>query len=74
MGMLELELEKMKNEWRMLNAQWEKTSDLWNDKIKKRFEKEFWQGFEREILLFLKEFERTSESIVKACRGVGVRA
>ena len=74
MGTLDGELERMKNEWRMLKGQWKETSELWNDSMKERFEKEFWQEFERQIQLFLKEFEKTTESILKACRGFRVRA
>ena len=74
MGTLDGELERMKNEWRMLKGQWKETSELWNDSMKERFEKEFWQEFERQIQLFLKEFEKTTESIPKACRGFRVRA
>jgi len=74
LGTLDGELERMKNEWRMLKNQWKETSELWNDSMKERFEKEFWQEFEQQTQLFLKKFEKTTESILKACRGLGVRA
>ena len=66
MGTLKSEAEKVRNEWRRLKDQWKKTSEEWNDDVKGRFEKEFWQEFERQVPTFIKTLEETSSAITKA--------
>ena len=68
MATLRNEAEKVKNEWRRLERQWKKTSEEWNDGVKRQFEKEFWQEFDRQVPGFIKTLEETSQAIAGACR------
>ena len=66
--MLNREIEKISNEWRILENQWKSTCHLWNDSMSQRFEREFWQEFERLVPAYLKKLEETDYLVSKAYR------
>lgn len=66
--MLNHEIDKISNEWRILENQWNSTCQRWNDSMRQRFEREFWQEFERLVPAYLKKLEETDYLISKAYR------
>ena len=42
--------ERLHNSWRTLQRQWQTTCDLWNDPVRHHFEREFWQGWEEQVV------------------------
>jgi hypothetical protein len=68
MSMLNHEIEKISNEWRILENQWNSTCQHWNDSMRQRFEREFWQEFERLVPAYLRKLEETDQFISKVYR------
>ena len=50
--------------------QWNRTTALWNDPVRHRFERDFWQEFERVIHPALKEMDKLAAVIAQAQREV----
>lgn len=70
MSNLRTSQEKINYEWIKLQTQWQKTSELWNDSEKFRFQKEFWQEYEPIIRATMKQLERLDQVIDQAKREV----
>jgi hypothetical protein len=66
MSNLRTNQESIISEWSKLQAQWQKSSVMWNDSEKIRFEKEFWQEYEPIIRATLKQLERLDQVIDQA--------
>ena len=66
--MLNHKIEKISNEWRILENQWNSTCQHWNDSMRQHFEREFWQEFERLVPAYLRKLEETGQFISKAYR------
>jgi hypothetical protein len=73
MNQLKIEVKKFRNEWLKLKDQWEKTSTLWNDGVKNRFEIEFWQELERDIPAFIKKVAENDERVSIICREIDLK-
>lgn len=70
MSNLKTNKDNIYSEWSKLQAQWQKTSDLWNDSEKFRFQKEFWQEYEPIIRATINQLERLDQVIDQAKREV----
>ena len=42
---------QLQQAWRQLDQQWQKTTALWDDPVRWRFEQDFWRGLERGLSL-----------------------
>jgi len=62
--------ERIRNGWRVLQRQWQASGTLWNDPVQRRFEREFWQDFERVVPATMNEMQKLAEVIAQARRGV----
>jgi len=62
--------EQIRNGWRVLQRQWQASCALWDDPVRRQFEREFWQDFEQVVPATLKEMERLVQVIAQARRGV----
>jgi len=49
--------EQLCNAWRTLELQWKATCDLWNDPIRRQFEREVWDEFMRHVPRAIKALE-----------------
>lgn len=56
--------------WQRLYQRWEETKAVWNDPVRRRFEKEHWMPLENQTQVTLKEMERLAQVIAKARRSV----
>jgi len=57
-------------EWQRLQDQWALTLECWRDAVCRRFEREYWQEYERTIRPALQQMERLDEVIAQARREV----
>jgi hypothetical protein len=57
-------------EWQRLQDQWALALERWRDVVCQRFEREYWQEYERTILPALQQMERLDEVIAQARREV----
>jgi|Deesub1362B_J571_1020462.scaffolds.fasta_scaffold74138_2 hypothetical protein len=62
--------ERIHSSWQALRGQWRTTCDLWNDPVRRRFEREFWQEFERTVPAAMEQMRRLAEVIAQARREV----
>ena len=62
--------ERLRNNWRALQQQWSATSELWNDPVRRHFEKEFWQEWEQVAPAALDAMQRLAEVMSAARRAV----
>jgi len=56
--------------WRQLDQQWQKTTALWDDPVRWRFEQDFWRGLERQVPATLQAIERLAQVIAQARQNV----
>jgi hypothetical protein len=56
--------------WQSLQRQWQASSEQWNDPVSRRFEREFWEEYERVTLAMMAEIQRLAEVIAQARRAV----
>jgi len=62
--------DRLQAELSRLHTQWQLTSDRWRDAVHHRFEREFWQEYDRAVLPTLREMDRLAEVISQARREV----
>lgn len=62
--------ERLHNGWQLLQRQWQSTCASWNDPVSQRFEREFWQDFERTVPAMMDEMQKLAEVIAQARRSV----
>ncbi|MFQ5856286.1 MAG: hypothetical protein ACE5LU_11645 [Anaerolineae bacterium] len=56
--------------WQRLDQRWEETKAVWNDPVRRRFEKEHWTPLERQVQATQREMERLAQVIGQARRSV----
>lgn len=54
--------------FQMLNQRWEETRPLWNDIVRQRFERTYWEPLEQEARAIQQEAARLAEVLAKAMR------
>jgi len=64
------EASRLGSAFKKLNRCWLDTENSWDDKVKKRFEKEYMAPLEKQVRSTLREMERLSQVIKKAQRNV----
>jgi len=62
--------ERIHSGWQALRGQWHIARELWDDPVQRRFEREFWQEFERTVLAATEQMRRLAELIAQARRKV----
>lgn len=70
MDRLELIYSKHLEEWQLLCKRWQLTTELWDDQVRQRFEREFWQSLEVEASAVHREMEALIQSVSEAQRRV----
>ncbi len=60
----------VQDHWSRLANQWRITLGLWNDPVRRRFEREYWQGYEPAILSVLRGIEAPGRVVEQAQREV----
>lgn len=66
MNSLKATYDQFQNTWKSLQRQWQAICDLWDDPMRRQFEKEFWQPLETRMPATLKEMERLAQVIAQA--------
>lgn len=59
-----------KEAWRQLHQRWDETAQVWDDPVRFKFEKEFWQPLESQVTATHREMERLAHVISQAKRSV----
>jgi len=62
--------DRLQTEWQRLQDRWALTSERWRDAVRRRFEREYWQEYERTIFPALEEMDRLDKVIAQARREV----
>lgn len=70
MGSLNSTQAELQAGWQRLAQRWEETKAVWNDPVRRRFEKEYWIPLENQTRTTLKEMERLGQVIAKARQSV----
>jgi hypothetical protein len=70
MGSLTDARERLDAAWKSLQERWRDTSVVWKDAISRRFERDFWQEFERQVPPTLEEMQKLAGVIAQARRQV----
>lgn len=61
---------QLKNAFQTLRNQWQASGALWDDSVQRRFEREFWQDFERVVPSTMNEMQKLEDVIAQARRNV----
>lgn len=70
MNGLNIAQERLGNGWRILQHQWQASCALWDDPVRRQFERGFWQDFERVVPATMNEMQKLAEVIAQAQRNV----
>ncbi len=62
--------ERIRAGWRILQTQWRATCELWNDPVRRRFERDFWQEWEQVVPSTMDAMQYLAEVISAARRAV----
>lgn len=62
--------ERLRERWQLAQNVWRETSAVWDDVVRRRFEKQFWSEYSRRTPLLLKEMEHLDDLIGQARRQV----
>jgi hypothetical protein len=62
--------ERLRDAWQALQSQCRTTLGLWDDPVSQRFDREFWQEYERVTPATMAEMQKLAEVIAQARRAV----
>lgn len=62
--------EQLNVAWRTLCSCWEETKAVWDDRVRRDFEKEYWTGLEAEVQATQRELERLAQVLARVQRDV----
>jgi len=62
--------ERLQHSWHALQQQWRTTCDLWNDPVRRHFEREFWQEWEHVVPATLEAMQHLADLMGQARRAV----
>jgi len=62
--------ERLHNCWQTLQRQWSTACEFWDDPVQWRFEREFWQDFERIVPATMEQMKRLTKVIAQARREI----
>ncbi len=57
---------ELQEAWQRLNLRWQETCSLWDDPVRRQFEREFWQPLESQAPATAQEMERLGQIIAQA--------
>lgn len=57
---------ELEETWRWLCRQWDQTKSLWDDKVRRDWEEEFWTVLEQQVPATYREMERLAQVINRA--------
>lgn len=55
--------DELQAEWLLLRERWESAKEQWRDGVRERFEREFWEEYERVLPAAIAELRRLDEQI-----------
>ncbi len=61
-------VEDLQTAFQMLNRRWEETRSLWNDLVRRHFERTYWEPLERQARATHEEAARLADVLAKAMR------
>ena len=67
---LNIATNELQDSWRRLCQQWHWTMQIWNDRVLRQFEKEFWQPLEVQVTVTQRQLEQLAHVISNAHRNV----
>ena len=70
MGSLLNTQNQLGSSWQALQRKWQASCAQWNDPVSRKFEREFWQDFERVVPATINEMQKLAEVIAQARRSV----
>ena len=62
--------DQLDSAFQSLQRQWQASCALWDDPVRRHFEREFWQDSERIVLATINEMQKLAEVIAQARRNV----
>jgi hypothetical protein len=62
--------ERLEYAWGTLQRQWDRTGEQWQDAVHDRFQREFWEEYERVVPAALKEIGHLEQVIAQIQREV----
>ena len=71
MTTLPLIVQRLHENWKRLQDQWQATTPLWQDAVQQRFDSECWQAYEHTLPPLFREIENLNNTIVKANMDMG---
>ena len=63
--------QRLHENWKRLQDQWQVTEPLWQDAVQQRFAGECWQEYEQTIPPLFREIENLNNTIEKATKDMG---
>lgn len=63
MSLLRDTADELQAEWLLLRERWESAKEHWRDGVRERFEREFWEEYERVLPAAIAEIRRLDEQI-----------
>lgn len=70
MASLSMTMSQLDSAWRVLRQRWESTREVWDDKVRRDFEKDYWTELESQVQATQREMERLAQVIDRARRSV----
>lgn len=67
---LEILNNELQESWQMLRQRWQATTEIWEDVVRRQFEKEFWQPLESQTRLTQVNLEQLAQVVTEAKRNV----
>jgi hypothetical protein len=67
---LDNNLQNIANNWKTLNQLWKQVSGEWDDAVRLRFEREYWQPLSSQVPQFLESLKALASAIEKAKESV----
>lgn len=68
MGNPHQSVEDMRTAFQMLNQRWQETRPLWNDLVRRHFERTWWEPLEQQARATHEEAARLADVLAKAMR------
>jgi hypothetical protein len=61
---------ELQDSWRRLCQRWHATTQIWDDRVRRQFEKEFWQPLDAQVTATQRELEQLAHGISKSHHSV----
>lgn len=67
---LSITASELSDSWQRLRERWHQTTQVWDDRVRWQFEREFWQPLEAQVTTTQRELEQLARGISQAHRSV----